>query len=381
MKEKINQKGFIKIPSLIALIIGILVISGGSYFGYTRFKNYQAEQSEKEKQARELIVSQQKVLEETKTDLQNNQKLIINQQQALNEAKKALEESQLIVKYIIVDTPLLHDDLQPTLSTLNRGDKITIIKQSGDYSYVHAPCGNLENCLIGWVNNKYLADSPNQILDLTSIIADWRPKTAYIVCSWKNSAGQVFQAVSGSGFLAAFSLGNQIITNKHIVVDPQYGVATVCIFKFPDDGSGWYPVSNNSSIKIDSAGYDVGYITSLEPSRGNTSKTIGDRAGESFDFCKQAPNIGDPVVVIGYPDYGTGTLIQNLASVEVTATEGIISGFANGYYTTSAKIEHGNSGGLAIDETHDCYLGIPSAAAVGGIESLGRILPASLFLR
>ena len=48
------------------------------------------------------------------------------------------------------------------------------------------------------------------------------------------------------------------------------------------------------------------------------------------------------------------------------------------YIVTDAKIDHGNSGGAAILIKDDCYLGIPSAAVVGSIESYGRILKSNL---
>jgi S1-C subfamily serine protease len=75
---------------------------------------------------------------------------------------------------------------------------------------------------------------------------------------------------------------------------------------------------------------------------------------------------------LGYPFIGT--------SDNVTVTSGVISGIEQDYYVTDAKIDHGNSGGAAILTKNDCWLGIPSAAAVGSIESLGRILKASLVL-
>ena len=57
---------------------------------------------------------------------------------------------------------------------------------------------------------------------------------------------------------------------------------------------------------------------------------------------------------------------------------GIISSWEDvgkvGYYITSAKIEHGNSGGIAVIENYYCMVGIPSAVVVGSSESLGRIL-------
>lgn len=72
-------------------------------------------------------------------------------------------------------------------------------------------------------------------------------------------------------------------------------------------------------------------------------------------------------MVLGYPSYGTDYL-------EITAIEGIVSGYDGEYYTTSAKIEQGNSGGVAISQKGNCYLGIPTAVKLGVFESLGRIL-------
>ena len=75
-------------------------------------------------------------------------------------------------------------------------------------------------------------------------------------------------------------------------------------------------------------------------------------------------NLGDKLYVIGFPYTGGDT---------VTITEGIISGFDGRYVKTSAKIEHGNSGGLAIHAS-GCSIGIASAANVGTTESLGLII-------
>jgi len=72
--------------------------------------------------------------------------------------------------------------------------------------------------------------------------------------------------------------------------------------------------------------------------------------------------------VLGYPDIGGDT---------VTVTEGIISGFETrfntNYIVTSAKISHGNSGGLALLES-GCSIGITTFAKTSEIESLGYII-------
>ena len=79
--------------------------------------------------------------------------------------------------------------------------------------------------------------------------------------------------------------------------------------------------------------------------------------------------IGEKVFVFGYPSVGGDSL---------TVTDGIVAGVENDgstrYYKTSAKIEHGNSGGAAILE-NACFLGIPTLAIRGSIESLAYILP------
>jgi len=72
---------------------------------------------------------------------------------------------------------------------------------------------------------------------------------------------------------------------------------------------------------------------------------------------------------LGYPGIGGNN--------DITATEGIISSYDGDYYITSAKIEHGNSGGIAILIKDNCFLGIPSYAEAGEIESMGRILDGS----
>ncbi len=58
----------------------------------------------------------------------------------------------------------------------------------------------------------------------------------------------------------------------------------------------------------------------------------------------------------------------------MTVTEGIISGFDENYFITSAKVEQGNSGGAAISLKNNCYLGTPTFSTKGNLESLARIL-------
>ena len=61
----------------------------------------------------------------------------------------------------------------------------------------------------------------------------------------------------------------------------------------------------------------------------------------------------------------------------MTVTDGIVSGIeytAYGpIYKTSAKIDKGNSGGLAIDNNSKCGIGIPTWATSGAFDGLGYI--------
>lgn len=78
--------------------------------------------------------------------------------------------------------------------------------------------------------------------------------------------------------------------------------------------------------------------------------------------------IGNQVTVFGYPNFGGDSM---------TVTDGIISGIeytAYGpVYKTSAKIDRGNSGGLAINNNSKCGIGIPTWATSGAFDGLGYI--------
>jgi hypothetical protein len=79
-------------------------------------------------------------------------------------------------------------------------------------------------------------------------------------------------------------------------------------------------------------------------------------------------NIGDPILILGYPSYGGKTL---------TITNGIISGSLDEFYfKTNAKIDEVNSGPVLLDDpsNKDCYIGIATFLIKGGSESLGYIL-------
>jgi len=246
-----------------------------------------------------------------------------------------------------------------------------------------------------------VGQSQPQQKSLADITAEWQGSTAYIVCDWNVPSGDL-QEDSGSGLLATLNSIPTIITNKHVVYSPQYGYATHCDIKFPNDDGGYIYTNqdyvgygstgyfqNYGNLTVDSNGYDVAYITGMywvhligSSSALTTtppSISLSDRSQNGSFACNTPESTGDSVLVLGYPingpqinEYGDDT--------EPTVTDGIISGTDGVYYTTSAKVDSGNSGGLVIDETNDCYVGIPTWDESGNFGSLARILPVSTFL-
>jgi len=89
--------------------------------------------------------------------------------------------------------------------------------------------------------------------------------------------------------------------------------------------------------------------------------------GNKPNICSTSDAIqGKEIFVIGYPAIG---------GVLPTVTEGIISGYGSTYHlTTQVKIEQGNSGGGAFSKDSGCWLGIPTFASVGLVESLARLI-------
>jgi hypothetical protein len=190
---------------------------------------------------------------------------------------------------------------------------------------------------------------------LSSIIQQWRPQIAYLECDFSYS-GIIYQKNYGSGTVFIWSDGTtKILTNKHIVLDDNGYGPSVCYSNFPTNVNVFKTYIDGVGV---AASRDWGLLK-ITPDE-NINNVIGGR------FCNTKASVGDEIVILGYPGIGSKT--------DITATEGIISGYDGDYYITSAKIEHGNSGGAAILVKDNCYLGIPTGYIAGAAESLGRIL-------
>lgn len=337
MKE---QKGFIQILLFIVIIAGVLVFGIGGYLGVRQYQSYQNEKAEREKEVEEqqkALVQAQKEIEKLKIQNTETQK----KQGALEQKIKAEQKPQVITNTIVKEIP---------------------------------------------------ATNTTIALDLPAIIKEWTPKIARITCHFKldpkfynffikNGLDYSDQTLSGSGLLTQTETNNvisiDVITNKH-VINGHNGFSTTdsCEIDFPnghkyftDINDVYYQGKTAPRIEYISG---VPYATSADSDSGwlrikNYDSYIKELLGNgSATICKEFPQIGDGIVVLGYPGIGSGK--------GITATEGIISGIEQNFFVTSAKIEHGNSGGAAIFINKNCYFGIPTFAVSGKVESLARIL-------
>ncbi len=199
------------------------------------------------------------------------------------------------------------------------------------------------------------------------------PSVVKIVCQ-SDVYGNNLQEGSGVLYHSASSKYGPyyVETNLH-VIQTNDGSTPQCAFAIYPDYTDTYndiifDVSNYQTYK---SSVDLAFLT---PSISNS-----DDAGTWSDLAKYSKqitsstycstsSIGDHISILGYPSVGGSSL---------TATDGIISGFEYDdgvrFIKTSAKIEHGNSGGVAIEDS-GCVLGIPTFVEEGEAESIGRIL-------
>jgi len=182
----------------------------------------------------------------------------------------------------------------------------------------------------------------------------------------------------GSGFLYRGSRNNPrlplyyVQTNLHVIKMEDRADADCRILVYPDyTDSSTYLLFKSRGYQsygdtIDIAYLDPRIVNDLKAGTGNDLMVYA--RDETVAPACDPTNIGDHLSIFGYPGVGGETL---------TVTEGIVSGFEieerKRYVKTSAKIDHGNSGGVAIKDS-GCVVGIPTWSRSGKVESIGRIL-------
>ncbi|MCX6789851.1 MAG: serine protease [Candidatus Gribaldobacteria bacterium] len=250
---------------------------------------------------------------------------------------------------------------------IQKDQEISVNSQQSEIDNLKNEVENLKNQKPQTVIKEVPATAPKEDtgLDISTIVSQWRPSIAHIECKWYGSDGTLLINAFGSGLLVR-TLNNiyLVFTNRHVLTDQWGSVPWTCTIKFPNSAET-YTINVDTAtqtmkdIAIDQ-NLDIGEIFIRNPGPYVLSNA------KVVNFCKNRALVGEQLVVLGYPGIGSPT--------DITATEGIISGYDNGYYVTSAKVEHGNSGGAAISIKNNCYLGIPSFVSSGELESLARIL-------
>lgn len=184
----------------------------------------------------------------------------------------------------------------------------------------------------------------------------WRMHTVQVTCVFPGFT----QTGSGTLFSSDGSGQPIVLTNLHVITDDNTGrYANSCTLNLTELADT-YTVSR-SALAPGPTGTDLAFIVIPNP-----SNLVKQNSVNSSKLCSTKASIGEQIIILGYPAFG--------ASGSVTVTEGIISGYEKNYYLSSAKVEHGHSGGTAVLVSKDCYLGPPTFVAQGSLESLARIL-------
>jgi len=332
-----NQKGFIQIPLLIAIIAGVLVVGGASYFGVKQYQNYQIE--------KERSATEQKQNEEIKNNPQNSE--IEKLRQEVEELKKSQTK-----------TEQARPSSEKTFSTTQ------IVSQNKKF-IVSIVCSTGSGSVFG--SGVIIGKSQNNLIILTNYHVTKYAKTL--------SAGISPCVVSDSG-LGEYYYGQPIYFPSMI------------------SQSEYVSLSQQQALINEMDAIDFSFVEIKEPIQGETmyyDETTGKYISQPFipktsllsttifpKICSQnLLKAGEEIVVLGYPMIGGDSVLPGVPNLKLITTEGIISNdvsnFDN-YFVSSAKIEQGNSGGGAFLKSGNCFAGMPTYVQVGEIESLGRLI-------
>lgn len=352
---------FKKIKLFALLILGVLVL-GGSYYGYAQYRSSQLKQADKQKEEQRLASEAEKIRQDNE---QKAQKLAADQQKALDEAKREINK----LKEDSLDTKQGQAVLEKKISNVENNPPIKIETKNG--------------------------------FSTSEIVSADKKFIVSVMCETRD--GYSF----GSGIIVGKSYYNKllVLTNYHVTqgfysskegqppcivslayAPPHFAEPTM----FPELVSQEIMKAEDWSfleIRDPVSGADEGLPNTTAKYQPIFAKPV-DNSGVSYtpllDQYKAFPRIcaqnelsaGDEIVALGYPAIGGGTVGGSLVLTLIT-TEGVISSEPKtwqSYFVSSAKIEHGNSGGGAFLKKNGCLAGMPTSATVGEIESLAQFI-------
>jgi len=329
MDKRCKTEGFVQVIT-IAILTSILLLVSLGYWGFRQYLNYKNQMTENEKLSQEL----EKV---------NTEKEITSKNSQIQELKKTVDD---LKKEKTITPPLLK--ISPVLSP----------KETSNALSRQAIQSRLEQLALSVVRIECPSLLPDVLYSYGSGIL-WKPD---------NLGG-----IAGQGLMG--------ITNWHVAQNaysalendpnPSNAVLRLCSFMWsgnfgeaPKHKYAAYVAKPRGSL----ASYDFSIFSTGTPFSKDEKVSITSiptlQKGSTAVCDGNNLKFGDQVYALGYPVSGGSTL---------TITEGIVSGFEGDFIKTSAKIDAGNSGGLAIHQS-GCLLGIPTYVQTGPYETLGRIL-------
>ncbi len=201
---------------------------------------------------------------------------------------------------------------------------------------------------------------------------------------------QTSSVSSGSASLWSFAdMPHAILTNRHVVEGAENCI--VVISNKDSSTLGMYSLNDTAvtfNKNTDTAVVKIGnLLSSSAPALSSYNYSLS-----SLRKCPSTISLGSPVVILGFPAYAkrdAEVMIPSIGSVKTiyrTVTNGIVSGYDTSdvlpkgklkdpNFFISAKIDSGNSGGIAIAKDADglCVLGIPTWLTVGNYETQGLV--------
>lgn len=333
--QNIKSKGFAQTTILIVTIVGVLVVGFGGYFEIKQYQNYQTEKiqkekiaQEKEREAQAFAEAQQKSLEQAKLEIEKLKEQSIESKKQQESLEKKIQGKQKVQPQ---NLSISASELTPYLSGI-----------------VELMCNN---------------------------------------------------GVGGSGSLYPSGF---VLTNFHVIENQRW--CTVQKTEANNIGSEMYYIKTSDAKawnnETDVAVVKINYITntSCVDEAGNPVVCPKITPIENLNYkifnlplCQIEIPLGSPVAIVGYPassrtQFDVGG-IQGSQKTRIVTT-GIISGykttgagnplwetFLYPDYFISAKIDSGNSGGIAFSKNENglCVLGIPTWLTVGNYETQGLV--------
>jgi len=208
----------------------------------------------------------------------------------------------------------------------------------------------------------------------SDVVSKLEPVVVEINC-WSASGNG---GTMGSGLSLSLNGTIYIVTNYHVLSEAssEYGNPT-CYATYPEAPNWQYnPNYGDYSLTLVNYTYnpstyqDMALFALGAPYQGSTP-LINIPSIDNNDVYECSKNynvsVGDDVIVLGYPAAG------NFFGVSETVTHGKIAGVLPGpIYKFDGNIDHGNSGGVAIED-NGCFLGIPTWGMSGATGGIGYI--------